>query len=138
MPGLIPGDPAITGTVSWLLQEDISVIGWKLAAEIELSGVNYSDGFLIGSAEFSRTAEYFADAVLDLVEAKFECEAHAVSGLIRCQLGERMDRSAVMLPPGHEVHIDDGEYLYLNYMGVNGMTLNHNAACWLVIYYKER
>lgn len=91
---------------SWLLQEDIEVVGFQLHAEVEEQMANDGKGAVC--VELSQTGVWHADGILGTLSAVAEWNTAPAFGHT-----DRHDIS-VIFPAGHRVTVKEEGYLYLH------------------------
>ncbi|MBA7591184.1 hypothetical protein ES708_33336 [subsurface metagenome] len=115
---------------SWLLQEDIEVIGFQLGTKVEMADQNDNLTEVIG--ELSQTAIFGQDGVIGQV-----CGAHLWNS-VPASVDRECPTSLVMFPEGLAIPVKEEGHIYLNAI-VKGAALTHAQwSAWAIIYYIKR
>ncbi|MBA7589347.1 hypothetical protein ES708_31429 [subsurface metagenome] len=129
-----------TTTLAWLLQDNITIIGWYLRAKVT-PDANFDSGYQSVHAELSRAGIISQEAMLSRISARLQCGSSTMATVIEnAVIGDNENNQVVMFPEGYGIDLDDGEYLYLhntsnNTMGAGNGHVGSSIAC---IYYVER
>lgn len=133
---------AIDDVTSWLLQQDITIIGASLRSMAHAGGTPaYQEGDLVCAGTFSRAGVPAHDGEFCRVRSTFN---HWTEIVVATQTagvyGEVNNTSVVMFPEGYGIDVDDGEYVYLHNHAVCHILSAGNAECAVdgVILYVER
>lgn len=108
-------DAGYAAYATWLVDDDIRVIGFQIKAAMNLSGAPaMQEGQGRVMIELSRGGIGAYDAILGVAIAVAQYWTEIVVAQ-QCagSFGELTDCQAIMFPEGNGVDIDEGEYLYL-------------------------
>ncbi len=115
---------------SWLLQEDIEVIGYQIGTRVHIADQNDNLTEVIG--ELSQTAIFGQDGVIGRV-----CGAHLWNS-VPSSVDRECPTSLVMFPQGTAIPVKEEGHIYLN-ASVKGAALTHAQwAVWAIIYYTKK
>lgn len=134
------GDEQYLGADSWVVQEDITIIGLGLRVSVQDGAFGWDSGRVSALGEISRVAKMFADGVL-MGFCKHVICREATVGANSTQTvlgGQPTEVQFIMFPEGYGVDMDDGEVLYLNTDLHNDMANAHHTSINGIVYYVER
>ncbi|MBA7589432.1 hypothetical protein ES708_31517 [subsurface metagenome] len=129
-----------TSTLAWLLQDNITVIGWYARAKVTPDS-NWDSGYQSAHTELSRAGIISQEAMLFRLSARIQCGSTTMAATVENGLiGDNENNLVTMFPEGYGIDLDDGEYLYLHHTSNNtmGVANGHVGSSMVCIYYVER
>ncbi len=115
---------------SWLIQEDIEVIGFELGTKMLIGDQNDDLGEIIG--ELSQTGIMSQDGVIGQVAG-----AHYWNS-VPASVDRECPTAIAMFPQGLAIPVKEEGHLYINAAAKGAIGTHNTWVVWAVIYYTKR
>ena len=124
----------LPAVVSWLLQEDIEIVGCQVGISWGASWMSVAGQYIETLAELSQTAVVERDGVI--LHARVQAQLGLVTSGMAYQFGS--DHAEVMFPPADRITVKEEGYLYLNAWLNEEAALRVTLRPWAIIWYTKR